>query len=40
MSLSIATSIPFEALLGEDDQTIATYFELLDEQAERMNRGR
>jgi hypothetical protein len=40
VSLSANLQIPFRVLLREDDQTIATYFELLDEQAERMNRGR
>jgi hypothetical protein len=32
VELSRATRIPFAALLLEDDQTIATYLELLDEE--------
>ena len=35
MSLALATSIPFAVWLDEDDSTIATAFQLLDEQAER-----
>jgi hypothetical protein len=33
VELSLATRIPFEALVLEDDATIATYLELLDERA-------
>jgi hypothetical protein len=32
VELSLATRIPFAALLAEDDATIATYLELLDER--------
>lgn len=34
VELSLATRIPFAALVGEDDQTVATYLELLDERAD------
>ena len=32
VEVSLATGIPFSTLLLEDDQTIATYLELLDER--------
>jgi hypothetical protein len=36
VQLSLATRIPFSALAAEDDATIATYLELIDERnAER-----
>lgn len=31
MALSIRLKIPFSALLAEDDQTIATYLDVLEE---------
>jgi hypothetical protein len=34
VQLSIATHIPFTALLGEDDATIATYLAEFDARAE------
>ena len=40
MSLALATQIPFAVWLDEDDRTIVTAFELLDEQAEEARRGR
>jgi hypothetical protein len=40
VSLAIATRIPVSAWLAEDDTTIVTAFELLDEQAEAMEEAR
>jgi hypothetical protein len=40
VSLSLATRIPFRALAEEDEQTLLTYFQLLDEQAEESRRAR
>lgn len=34
VELSLATRIPFAALELEDDATVATYLEILDERAE------
>lgn len=34
MTLSVATSIPFHVLEDLDDHTLATYLQVLDEQAE------
>lgn len=34
VELSLATHIPFRALQDEDDDTIATYLELLDARTE------
>ena len=40
MSLSLATRIPFSVLVCEEDRTLATYLQLLDEQAEEYERAR
>lgn len=40
MTLSVATRIPFRALLAEDEQTVLTYAQVLDEQAEQMEAAR
>jgi hypothetical protein len=34
VELSLVTRIPFSALVLEDDATVATYLELLDERAD------
>lgn len=36
MALSKATGIPFSALAEEDDEVIATYVQLFEEEAEAM----
>jgi hypothetical protein len=38
VSLALATRIPFSVWLAEDEQTVLTAFELLDEQAEELSR--
>lgn len=40
MSLAVATSIPYATWAAEDEQTVLTALEILDEQAEAMSRGR
>jgi hypothetical protein len=39
VALSIRTRIPFSVLLDEDDQTIATYLDILAEMDEAAREG-
>lgn len=40
MALSKATGIPFSVLAEEDDEVIATYVQLFEEESERMEEAR
>ena len=40
MALSKATGIPFSVLAEEDDEVIATYLALFEEEAEQMEEAR
>lgn len=40
MALSKATGIPFSVLAEEDDEVIATYVQLFEDEAETMREGR
>ncbi len=40
MTLSLATRMSWDEVMGLEDRVLATYLQVLDEQAEEINRGR